>query len=206
MIGYLKGTVLDTEGRMLTLNVGNVGYEIMMPEETASIYSIGSEAEIYTVMHIRENEVGLYGFRNVLEKKVFNLLICVSGVGPKSAAGILGALDAETLLHTIYGRDERSLAKLPGVGKKTAARMVLELGEKIEKEFPDVLFSPVQSPDNEKKPAVVSSDLQKDLSDALTALGYHAREIDALFAQTDFLKESNVDTALRKALQLLSRS
>jgi Holliday junction DNA helicase RuvA len=206
MIGYLKGTVIDTDGRMLTLNVGGVGYEVMMPQEAATLFEVGAEAEIYTVMHLRENEIGLYGFTSVLEKKVFNLLIGVSGVGPKSAAGILGAMEARELLLAIHSGDERSLSKLPGIGKKTAARMVLELAEKVEKDFAGELVRTAPAHHVAAKAGAGTADLEKDLADALTALGYHSREIEALFSQSDILQETSVDTALRKALQLLSRS
>lgn len=206
MIGYLKGIVVETDDRMLTLDVGGVGYEVMMPEPAANLFELGAEAEIYTVMHLRENEIGLYGFKSVLEKKVFNLLIGVSGVGPKSAASILGAMDAKELLRAIQSKDERSLSKLPGIGKKTAARMVLELAEKVERDFTQELMESRPGHRPAAEIGAAHSDLEKDLSDALRALGYHSREIETLFAQSDVLQETNVNTALKKALQLLSRS
>lgn len=85
MIGYLKGTVAASDGQIVTLMVGGVGFEVMMPNDGETLFSIGEEAAIYTYMHVRENEIGFYGFSSALEKKLFNVLIGVSGIGPKSA-------------------------------------------------------------------------------------------------------------------------
>lgn len=203
MIGYLKGTVAASDGQIVTLMVGGVGFEMMMPNDGETLFTIGEEAAIYTYMHVRENEIGLYGFSSALEKKLFNVLIGVSGIGPKSAMQMLGVSSPQGIITAITTGDEKLLSSLPGIGKKTAARLILELGEKIAKEFPLITQdapAPVQ-----KKAAQQPSAIENDLTDALIALGYRAHEIKEMQEATDVLEETDVNAALKKALQYFAR-
>lgn len=203
MIGYLKGTVAASDGQIVTLMVGGVGFEVMMPNDGETLFTIGEEAAIYTYMHVRENEIGLYGFSSALEKKLFNVLIGVSGIGPKSAMQMLGVSSPQGIITAITTGDEKLLSSLPGIGKKTAARLILELGEKIAKEFPLITQdapAPVQ-----KKAAQQPSAIENDLTDALIALGYRAHEIKEMQEATDVLEETDVNAALKKALQYFAR-
>lgn len=203
MIGFLKGTIVATEGQMITLLVGGVGFEVMMPNDGETLFNIGDEVEIHTYMHVRENEIGLYGFSSSLEKKLFNVLIGVSGIGPKSAMQMLGVTTPQGIITAISAEDEKLLSSLPGIGKKTAARLILELKEKIVKEFPLVAQeTPIQQT---PKRAIQESVIEKDLSDALIALGYRSHEIKEMYEATDVLEDHDVNVALRKALQYLSR-
>lgn len=203
MIGYLKGNIADCEGPVITLMVGGVGFEITMPNDGESLFEIGDEVGIYTYMVVRENEIGLYGFSSQLEKRLFNLLIGVSGIGPKSAMQMLGVASAQGIITAIAAGDEKLLTSLPGIGKKSSARIILELQEKIAKAFPTLPLEPnvVQKP--AKKP--VASAIEHDLTDALMALGYRMNEIKAIYENTDVLSESDVNSALKKALQYLAR-
>ena len=203
MIGYLKGTVAASDGQIVTLMVGGVGFEVMMPNDGETLFTIGEEAAIYTYMHVRENEIGLYGFSSALEKKLFNVLIGVSGIGPKSAMQMLGVSSPQGIITAITTGDEKLLSSLPGIGKKTAARLILELGEKIAKEFPLITQNapaPVQ-----KKAVQQPSAIENDLTDALIALGYRAHEIKEMQEATDVLEETDVNAALKKALQYFAR-
>ena len=203
MIGYLKGTVAASDGQIVTLMVGGVGFEVMMPNDGETLFTIGEEAAIYTYMHVRENEIGLYGFSSALEKKLFNVLIGVSGIGPKSAMQMLGVSSPQGIITAITTGDEKLLSSLPGIGKKTAARLILELGEKIAKEFPLITQDapvPVQ-----KKAVQQPSAIENDLTDALIALGYRAHEIKEMQEATDVLEETDVNAALKKALQYFAR-
>ena len=203
MIGYLKGTVAASDGQIVTLMVGGVGFEVMMPNDGETLFTIGEEAAIYTYMHVRENEIGLYGFSSALEKKLFNVLIGVSGIGPKSAMQMLGVSSPQGIITAITTGDEKLLSSLPGIGKKTAARLILELGEKIAKEFPLITQDapvPVQ-----KKAVQQPSAIENDLTDALIALGYRAHEIKEMQDATDVLEENDVNAALKKALQYFAR-
>ena len=203
MIGYFKGTVAASDGQIVTLLVGGVGFEVMMPNDGETLFTIGEEAAIYTYMHVRENEIGLYGFSSALEKKLFNVLIGVSGIGPKSAMQMLGVSSPQGIITAITTGDEKLLSSLPGIGKKTAARLILELGEKIAKEFPLITQdapAPVQ-----KKAVQQPSAIENDLTDALIALGYRAHEIKEMQEATDVLEETDVNAALKKALQYFAR-
>lgn len=203
MIGYLKGTVAASDGQIVTLMVGGVGFEVMMPNDGETLFSIGEEAAIYTYMHVRENEIGLYGFSSALEKKLFNVLIGVSGIGPKSAMQMLGVSSPQGIITAITTGDEKLLSSLPGIGKKTAARLILELGEKIAKEFP--LITQDAPALVQKKAAQQPSAIENDLTDALIALGYRAHEIKEMQEATDVLEETDVNAALKKALQYFAR-
>lgn len=203
MIGYLKGTVAASDGQIVTLMVGGVGFEVMMPNDGETLFTIGEEAAIYTYMHVRENEIGLYGFSSALEKKLFNVLIGVSGIGPKSAMQMLGVSSPQGIITAITTGDEKLLFSLPGIGKKTAARLILELGEKIAKEFP--LITQDAPASVQKKAAQQPSAIENDLTDALIALGYRAHEIKEMQDATDVLEETDVNAALKKALQYFAR-
>ena len=199
MIGYLKGTVAASDGQIVTLMVGGVGFEVMMPNDGETLFTIGEEAAIYTYMHVRENEIGLYGFSSALEKKLFNVLIGVSGIGPKSAMQMLGVSSPQGIITAITTGDEKLLFSLPGIGKKTAARLILELGEKIAKEFP-LITQDAPAPVQQQPSAI-----ENDLTDALIALGYRAHEIKEMQEATDVLEETDVNAALKKALQYFAR-
>lgn len=203
MIGYLKGTIVAAEGQVVTLMTGGVGFEITMPNDGETLFEIGEEAAVYTYMHVRENDIGLYGFSSALEKKLFHVLIGVSGIGPKSAMQMLGVSSPQGIISAITAGDEKLLSSLPGIGKKTAARIILELGEKIVKEFPLVAQeAPARQPRKAQQPA---SPIENDLNDALLALGYRGHEIRAMFEATDVLEERDMNVAIKKALQYLSR-
>lgn len=204
MIGYLNGKIIDSDGPMITLLVGGIGFNVMMPNNGAMLYNIGDEIGVYTYMHVRETDIGLYGFTDVTEKEVFHLLISVSGVGPKSAMQMLGVADAKSIVSAIVNENEKMLSSLPGIGKKTSARLILELKEKVEKQFPTLLgATPAPKQGSLKKQ---KSAIETDLTDALQALGYIAQEIKSMYESTDVLEETDVNVALKKALQYLSRS
>lgn len=204
MIGYLNGKVIDVDGPMITLLVGGIGFNVMMPSNGAIGMNIGDEISVYTYMHVRENDIGLYGFTGMIEKEVFNLLIGVSGVGPKSAMQMLGVADAKSIVSAIVHEDEKMLSSLPGIGKKTSARLILELKEKVEKQFPQLLsVGSMQKTESVKKQVSV---IENDLTDALVALGYHSSEIKNMTEETDILTETDMNVALKKALKYLSRS
>ena len=204
MIGYLKGTVAASDGQIVTLMVGGVGFEVMMPNDGETLFTIGEEAAIYTYMHVRENEIGLYGFSSALEKKLFNVLIGASGIGPKSAMQMLGVSSPQGIITAITTGDEKLLSSLPGDWQKKPLRVSsLNSAKKIAKEFPLITQdapAPVQ-----KKAVQQPSAIENDLTDALIALGYRAHEIKEMQEATDVLEETDVNAALKKALQYFAR-
>ncbi len=203
MIGYLEGKIANYDGQMVTVMVGGIGFEVMMPRDGATLYDLGQEVGIYTYMHVRENDIGLYGFENALDKQVFNLLIGVSGIGPKSAVQMLGVAGAKDVLSAIRSENEKLLSSLPGIGKKTSARIILELKEKVDKLFPELPIDKSES--TGKKTTKAKSSIEDDLTDTLMALGYRSNEIKLMYESTDVLEETEIDRAIKRALQFLAR-
>ena len=134
MIGFLRGEVLDfTDNRVLLL-VGGVGYQVALPSgaETASL-AVGSKLDLHIHTHVREDALDLYGFLTRTEKELFLLLLSVNGIGPKGALAVLSGMSPATLIEAILSGDHGRLQKIPGVGKKTAERLVLELSDVLKK-------------------------------------------------------------------------
>lgn len=136
MIGFISGKLDEIEGNMVTINCGGVGYDVMVSQTTLdSLGEIGSDAKIYTYLNInsRDNEIALFGFASKEEKKMFLNLTSVSGIGPKTAVAILGGVKLYDLASSIASGDSSVIARVKGIGKKSADRIVLELREKMEK-------------------------------------------------------------------------
>lgn len=131
MIAYVKGVVSHIFADTCFIDVHGVGYRILAPASTLDALTIGQEALVYTYMSVREDDISLYGFASLDEYELFMLLIGVNGVGPKVALGILGAGTPDSFRLAVHKKDIKGLTKLPGVGKKTAERIVLELQDKV---------------------------------------------------------------------------
>ncbi len=199
MLARLTGTLNEKSAGQLIVDVGGVGYEVFIPCST--YYELGEVGEkvtlrIYT--HVRENDLSLYGFLTQREKELFNLLIQISGIGPKLGVIILSGLPADELAEAVLAGDLARLTSIPGVGKKTAERIVLELKEKLDKLIPD--RSPQEAG---TRPAGVNGDVVS----ALVNLGY--QRTAAQKAIREVSRESSdrgFESLLRGALSLLSGS
>lgn len=132
MIGFLRGRVAHMTQDEVWLDVGGVGYRVTVPLSVrAQLPPAGAECTLYTFLHVREDAMTLYGFSAPEEERQFQLLLSVSGVGPKVALSVLSSLSPERLRQAVLYSDEAILQKIPGVGKKTAQRMILELKDKV---------------------------------------------------------------------------
>jgi Holliday junction DNA helicase RuvA len=133
MLGWLRGRVISEEPIGLILEVAGVGYELITPVGTLgrALSHPGGEVELWVHTHVREDALDLFGFASELERRVFRLLVSVPNVGPKTAVGVLGALPIADLSRAISARDLGRLGKVPGIGKKTAERLVVELVDKL---------------------------------------------------------------------------
>jgi holliday junction DNA helicase RuvA len=133
MLGWLRGRVISEEPSGLILDVGGVGYELMTPVGTLgrALSHPSGDVELWVHTHVREDALDLFGFASELERRVFRLLVSVPNVGPKTAVGVLGALPIADLSRAISARDLGRLGKVPGIGKKTAERLVVELVDKL---------------------------------------------------------------------------
>ncbi|MDR1322583.1 MAG: Holliday junction branch migration protein RuvA [Gracilibacteraceae bacterium] len=134
MIGFLRGKVEFLTADQVTVSVGGVGLEAGVPTRLAAGLSAGQEIVLYTVMLVREDDISLYGFGSPEDKNLFRLLISVSGVGPKVALGVLSAFAGAEVKKAIAAEDAATLTRAPGIGLKTARRLILELKGKLEDE------------------------------------------------------------------------
>lgn len=171
MISFLKGTIEEKSEKSIFLDVNGVGYEVYMPTGSASMLpSVGEDVKIHTYLQISENGIGLYGFLTKDELNVFKLLITVNGIGPKGAVGILSALSANDLRLAVLADDDKAIAKAPGIGPKTAKKLILELKDKFHLE--DALEEFCEPVKAEKTNANDMKDVQLEAVQALVALGY----------------------------------
>lgn len=213
MIATLYGVIfaIDPVASTVILECGGVGYQVQVSAGTLSRLpqsawngndekQLAEKIRLYTYMAVREDCLDLFGFFNKEELDTFRLLISVSGVGPKAAMSILSLMTPRALAMTVAAEDTKAITKAPGVGSKTAARIVLELKEKFVKLYPDTGGIPdTTSPHAEN--VVQSSSKLSDARDALIALGYSRSEITAAFkniSPTDSLEE-----IIKKALAAL---
>jgi Holliday junction DNA helicase RuvA len=196
MIGSLRGTLLEKRPNQVLLDVGGVGYQVQIPLSTfARLGALHAEAMLLIHTHVREDQFSLYGFLTSREKHCFELLISASGVGPSLALKILSGMGLEDLVPAIRDGDIAQLVRIPGVGRKTAERMVVELRDKL---------APVDVPE-EGRPAT-RSQLESDAASALVNLGYDARTVDGAIEKARATGNGDFESLLRAALQILGNS
>lgn len=197
MIAYLKGIIDIKRQDYVVIDVHGVGYKIFMPEGAIQNLEVDSEVKIYTFMRVREDDVSLYGFLNVEELAMFELLISVGGIGAKSAVGILSNIAPSKFALAVITDDVTTLKKLPGIGAKTAQRIILELKDKIKTQE-------ATEQENEIKQKTEVSDSAKDAIEALQVLGYTRREVEEAISK---IGESNLTTEelIKQGLKYLGR-
>src|SRR5271169_3699291 len=168
MIGSLRGKLTDKRPNQILLDVGGVGYQVQIPLSTfAALGALHTETLLLVHTHVREDQLSLYGFATAREKQCFELLLSASGVGPSLALKILSGMSIEELVPAIRKGDLAQLVRIPGVGRKTAERIVVELRDKL---------AAVDVPEA-GKPAT-RSQLESDVASALINLGYDARSVE----------------------------
>jgi len=175
MIAYLRGTVINKLNNYFILELNNIGYAVYASENFLANLKIGTEVEIYTHHHIREEADDIYGFPSLEELELFELLLSVSGVGPKSALGVLAMATAADIKEAIIRGDANLLTKVSGIGQKTADRLVLELKNKVYRNNPAVSSLSSSNVTNDEIDALMS--LGYSLSEARTALNLVGQEI-----------------------------
>ena len=196
MIGLLRGRLLEKRPNQVILDVGGVGYLVAVPLSTfAALGELHAEVTLLIHTHVREDALALYGFLSAREKHFFELLLGASGVGPSLALKILSGMNVEELVPAIRTSDLVRLTKIPGVGRKTAERIVVELKDRLEAIAKEV-----------DKPAAPSpAGAEADVKSALVNLGYDERTVDS--AVSEAKREagtSNFEKLLRVALAALS--
>jgi holliday junction DNA helicase RuvA len=196
MIGLLRGRLLDKRPNQVILDVGGVGYLVAVPLSTfAALADLHAEVTLLIHTHVREDALALYGFLSAREKHLFELFLGASGVGPSLALKILSGMNVEELIPAIRAGDLARLTKIPGVGRKTAERMVLELRDKLES-----IAVAAEKP-TPSSPAGVEADVKS----ALLNLGYDERTADSALAEAKReAGTSNFEKLLRVTLTTLS--
>jgi Holliday junction DNA helicase RuvA len=222
MIGYLSGKILDhSDGKLLvavgSADAGTVGYSVMIPESEGHVGLVpGNPVELFIYTHVREDSLDLFGFRTAAEKDLFLTLLSVSGIGPKLSLTILSGADPGQLIAAILKGDKAFLSRIPGIGKKTAERIVLELVDKIQKKMDAGVYAVLKHPAAGATAAGGAtfgntrqgeSALMRDATLALVGLGY--REQDAATLLHKLMEEAEtppqkVEDLIRSALRQMT--
>src|SRR6202050_5042390 len=193
MIGSLRGKLIEKRPNVVLIDVAGVGYEVIIPLSTFSSFGpLQSESTLLIHTHVREDQLALYRFSTAREKQCFELLISASGVGPSLALKILSGMSLEELIPAVRKGDLAQLVRIPGVGRKTAERIVVELRDKL---------AVVDVPQT-GKPAT-RSQLESDVASALVNLGYDTRSVESAIEKAGIKSASDFEEVLRAALQIL---
>lgn len=198
MYSYIIGKVISKSKNILILENNNIGYEIYMTEIALSELNIGEEAKIYTYYNVTQDNISLFGFKNLEEKKMFENLISVSKIGAKTAIGILSSISTAEFAIAIITNDISRLSKLPGIGKKTAQRIVLEITDKVKTE--EIIFTEDKEQKSNEQYVTVS-EKEKDVVEALKVLGYNIKEIENIMKSLDI--NSSTEDMIKQALKIL---
>lgn len=204
MISYIRGPLTEIDEDMIVVEAGNVGYNIRVPLSLIErLPGIGEEVRIYTYLQIREDAVSLFGFLSRQDLKMFKQLLGVSGIGPKGALGLLSAMRPEDLRLAIVSGDTKAISRAPGIGNKTAQRVILDLKDKISMDqlIPGDL-SEERVLDSGRKLGL--NDAGKEAVDALVALGYSAMEAAKAVRQVEIGEGMTADQVLKASLRHLA--
>jgi|TARA_B110000037_G_scaffold131598_1_gene149414 Holliday junction DNA helicase RuvA len=196
MIGRLKGLLIESAPGQLLIDVGGVGYEVEISLTTyVQVLETEGPVTVHTHLVVRDDAHLLYGFASIGEREMFRTLIKVNGVGPRMALGILSGLDSASFARAVTGNDVKALTALPGVGKKTAERLIIEMRDKVDS------FD-VSGLDN---PSTMTNNAIEDAESALIGLGYRPQEAARAVSRVRDPAE-DVESLIRQALKLLLQS
>jgi Holliday junction DNA helicase RuvA len=200
MIAFLRGRILDKQPNLLIVDVHGVGYHVTVPLSTFyDAGDVGAEVSLRIHTHVREDTLQLYGFLTTLEQQIFERLIAISGIGPKLAVAVLSGIEPGELVAAIHRGDIARLTGIPGVGRKTAERMVLELKDRL-------AHLAVPAGAGAAIPASPGERLRADLLSALQNLGYHRPLAEkAVDATVSSAGAPSFEHALKAALRELMR-
>lgn len=196
MYAYFKGIIADIEEDALIIDVNNIGYRIYCPSDMQNSHTKGEAITVYTYTCVREDAFMLYGFSTKEDLKLFKLLICVSGIGPKMALGILSVMDSSSVISAIISGNSKLLSAAPGIGAKTAGRIILELKDKVNPA--DMLNSVTNI---EKDDTVIA--LRNEAFDALVGLGISNIDASKALNQIEITKDSKIETIIKQLLSII---
>lgn len=198
MYSYISGELIETTEETIVVDNHGIGYEIFVPKSILfQLPAVGSSVLIYTYLHIREDVMQLFGFRTKEELQLFRLLIGVTGIGPKGALSILSIMNASDLRFAILAEDAKAIAAAPGVGSKTAQRVIIDLRDKMDAITPAGLSAGDAATDQ-------LASLKSDVIDAMTSLGYSASQALRAMEDMEITEEDAVEDVLRDVLRKMA--
>ncbi len=202
MIAYLSGTLLEKQANMAIVDVGGVGYEVSIPLTTFyELGDVGAEVQLRIYTHVREDAIQLFGFKTLRERDLYLRLISVQGIGPKSGIAMLSGMSADEIIMAIRSNDLARLKSIPGVGLKTAERLVIELRDKVGE-----MSESGATLDAASRASLPSDLIFEDALSALINLGYHKNSAEkALNQAAGEGIEISVQKLLRRGLQILAK-
>ena len=206
MLAYIKGNLeIKTKG-YIVIETGGIGYKIFMPASTIEqVGDIGEKVQVHTYMRVREDDISLFGFLTNEELRMFELLLSVSGIGAKGALTILSNITPSKFALAVIGNDVGILKKLPGIGPKTAQRVILELKDKLKKENQETVTEQEQGEEiSALQVAIAEDEKVAEAISALQVLGYSKREIVLALDKVD-MSELSVEDIIRKGLANLAK-
>lgn len=199
MIAFVKGILDSIATDRIVVENNGIGFEILVPASVLNqLPYIGDEVKILTYMNVKEDDMQLFGFLKKDDLDMFKLLITVNGIGPKGALAILSTLDADGLRYAILSGDSKTISKAPGIGAKTASRVILDLKDKCHLE--DVL---VPADDTTEGQMIVNADSRQDAIEALVSLGYSATEAKSAVNAVKWEADMTVEEILKQSLKNL---
>ena len=199
MLAYIKGELTQVTNEYAVIETGGLGYKVFMPEKAIEkLGEIGSKVKVHTYYRVREDDISIFGFNTQEELRMFELLLSVSGVGAKTAVVIISTIEPSNFALAVISEDISELVKIPGIGKKSAQRIVLELKDKLKKEAISVEVD---------KKASVKAQTNENVEEAISALqvlGYNKKEIEKVFEKIE--KDGlSIEDMIKKGLVLLSK-
>ena len=200
MISYITGALTEIEEDMVIIESNGIGYGIYVPSSIMPyLPAPGEKIKLYTYLYVREDAFALYGFKEKEDLKIFRLLLGVSGIGPKGALGILSAITPDELRFAILAEDIKTISKAPGIGLKTAKKMILELKDKMDLKE-DFMLDKGDKIENRTE-RINQHDKRNEAVMALTALGYSGTDALKAVKKVDMTEDMTVEQLLKKALK-----
>lgn len=202
MISYIKGELVAIQEEKVIVDVGGIGYGIFMPAQSMQkLPPIGRDVKLHTYLNVREDAMQLFGFLTQDDLHVFKLVIGVSGIGPKGGLSVLSQLTPDDLRFAVLSNDVKAISATPGIGKKTAEKLIIELKDKLSMD--DVLEHSYEQGEENAVSSGSYATVQTEAVQALTALGYGNTEALKAVKQVEITETSDVETVLKQALKFM---
>ena len=202
MYSYIKGELAEVNTDHIVIDVGGIGYMIYIPAQSLNyLPGIGEMLKVHTYLYMREDAMILYGFLTKDDLEMFKLLITVSGIGPKGGLAVLSTLSSDDLRFAVLSGDSKAISKAPGIGSKTAQRVIIDLKDKLSLED---AFEKKLEHENEKINVSSNSQVKNDAVMALNALGYSSTESLKAVSKVDITDDMDVEDVLKAALKHMS--